>query len=431
MFKKLRNRLLILNLVSISVIMLIAFASIYIITYRYVHQDIDMQLHKISEANRKHGGNAEGPRRDFDTSRTEPDDVKPPERSVSFSVITDKQWNITHSSSLFEMDSEFYKSAIDAAVSQNKDTGSFKLDDNSWAYVKKTIPDGYIIEFLDITSQQEILTNLIYTFIIVALITLIFIFFISRFFANKSISPVKEAFDKQKQFIADASHELKTPLSVINTNVDVLLSNSEDTIKNQTKWLQYIKSESERMAKLTNDLLYLTQVDYSDKKMIFTDFNLSEAVENAILTMEAVIFEHNISLNYKIEPNLMTHGSNEEIRQVIMILLDNALKYTSRNGSVDILLGRNHNSIVLSVANTGEGIPEEHLEKVFDRFYRTDKSRARKLGGYGLGLAIAKTIIDQHKGRIFAKSIPNEKTILYIELPFVTVKEENKPRSGS
>lgn len=422
MFKKLRNRLLLLNLISISVVMLIAFALIYIITYRYIHADIDMKLHAISETVRKHDRNPAGHKPDFDPSMPDSDDMKLPERSVSFMVITDKQWNIKGSSSLFEMDSEFYESAKNRAVSQNKDTGSFELEDNSWAYAVKPTPDGYIIEFLDITSQQEILENLIYTFIIVAFITLIFIFFLSRFFANRSIKPVKEAFDKQKQFIADASHELKTPLAVINTNVDVLLTNSEDTINNQAKWLQYIKSESERMTKLTNDLLYLTQVDYSDKKMIFTDFNLSEAVENVILTMEAVIYEHDISLNYEIEPELVAHGSNEEIRQVVMILLDNALKYTNPKGSVDISLGRSHNSIVLSVANTGEGIPEEHLDRIFDRFYRTDKSRARKLGGYGLGLAIAKAIIDQHKGRIFAKSILNKKTTFIVELPLVSFK---------
>jgi signal transduction histidine kinase len=246
---------------------------------------------------------------------------------------------------------------------------------------------------------------------------LIVIFFISRFFANKSIIPIKEAFDKQKQFIADASHELKTPLAVINTNVDVLLSNGEDAINTQSKWLHYIKSEVERMTKLTNDLLYLTQVNYSDIKMIYSDFNMSDTVESIILTMEAVIYENDILLDYSIEPNLTIYGNSEQIKQVVMILLDNALKYTDPNGNINLNLKREYSNIVLSLTNTGEGIPEEHLDKIFDRFYRIDKSRSRNSGGYGLGLAIAKTIVEQHGGKISVKSILNGSTTFKVELP--------------
>jgi len=245
----------------------------------------------------------------------------------------------------------------------------------------------------------------------------IIIFLISRFFANRSIQPIKEAFDKQKQFIADASHELKTPLTVINTNVDVLLSNKDDLIHNQSKWLYYIKSEAERMNKLTSDLLYLAQVDYSDVKMIFSDFNLSEAVEHIILTMEGVVFENNIALHYDIEPNLIVSGNIEQLKQVILIFLDNAIKYTDKKGKINLVLNKAHNKINLSVTNTGKGIPEEHISKIFNRFYRTDKSRARDSGGYGLGLSIAKAIVEQHNGKISVKSIVDKETTFTIELP--------------
>lgn len=420
MFKKLRNRFLILNLITISVMMLIAFASIYLITYQNVYTDIDMDLHRISDFYRKSNENPNQQQPNFSNSQPTYKDKHPSERSVSFSLITDIQWNIVDASSIFDMDSEFYERAKAEAISQNKDIGNFKLNDNHWAYIVQPDHNGYMIVFFDITSQQGILVNLIYTFFIVALIMFIIIFFISIFFANRSINPVKEAFYKQKQFIADASHELKTPIAIINTNVDVLLSYGDDTINNQSKWLGYIKSESERMTKLTNDLLYLTQMDYTDMIMISSEFSLSEAVENVILTMEAVIFENNISLNYEIEPNLVIRGNNEQLKQVVMILLDNALKYTNAKGLVDITLKKRNNDVVLSVTNTGEGIPEEHLERIFDRFYRTDKSRARTCGGYGLGLAIAKAIIDQQKGRIYAKSIINEYTTFFVELPLVS-----------
>ncbi|QGU96081.1 two-component sensor histidine kinase [Clostridium bovifaecis] len=416
MFKKLRNKFLFLNLVIISVMMMISFISIYLITYNTVRRDIDLELHKISEFNRKPKENPkELTSRDpmINLNKVEPH----PERSISFTLTTDNNDIITSSFSILNMDEEFYETAKDMALSQNFDKGNFKLDDTHWAFMKIPYIGGYRIVFLDITSRQGILTNLIYTFLVAALIMLIVIFFISKFFANKSIKPIKEAFDKQKQFIGDASHELKTPLSVISTNVDVLLSNKEDSISNQSKWLYYIKSEVERMSKLTNDLLYLAQIDYSDVKMIFSDFNLSEAVENVILTMEALIFENGISLNYELEPNLVIRGNAEQVKQVIMILLDNALKYTNPKGTVDIVLKKTFNNIFLSVTNTGKGIPGESIDRIFDRFYRIDKSRSRSIGGYGLGLPIAKAIIEQHKGTISVKSVLNENTTFSIMLP--------------
>ena len=429
MFRKLRNRFLILNLVIISVMMFIAFASIYLITYKNVMSDIDMELHRISEFYLKPDKSKSDPRpgnRDIpdkpegDIQGKPEGNIQPsPERSVSFFIITDNQWKIIDSSSNLILDNDFYESAKEEVLNQNRDKGSFKLDGNNWSYIKNTFSDTNKIVFLDTTSRQIILTNLIFTFLIVELVMLIFIYFISSFFASKYIKPVKEAFDKQNQFIADASHELKTPLAVINTNVDVLLSNGDETINNQIKWLHYIKSESERMTKLTNDLLYLTHMGYSDNNAIFTEFNLSEAVENVILTMEAIIFEHDISLNYEIEPDLKINGSSEQIKEVVMILMDNAIKYTNVRGSINIALKRQHNSLILAVTNTGDGIAEEHLEKIFDRFYRTDKSRARKMGGYGLGLAIAKTIINQHKGRIYARSVIKKDTTFFVELPVI------------
>ncbi|QJD86626.1 sensor histidine kinase [Cohnella herbarum] len=419
MFNKLRNRFLIVNMVIISVMMLLAFASIYMITYQNVRNGIDMDLHRVADFYRKSDGNPDMPRPDDDHP---PQEAKgkmnpPPERSVSFALQTDEQGNIKSTNSRFDMDGEFYDLARAKVASRESGTGQFTLDGNTWAYTVQDNMTGYSIVFLDVTAQQTIVTNLVYTFLIVGLGMLIVIYFTSRFFANRSIAPVKEAFDKQKRFIADASHELKTPLAVINTNADVLLAHSEDTIREQTKWLHHIKSETDRMKTLTNDLLYLTEMDDSRERMIFAPFNVSEAVEGVILTMEAVIFEKNISLSYEIDPDLTISGNNEQMKQVVMILLDNGIKYTNPNGSITLALKKQHHDIVLSVTNTGAGIPSEHLDKIFDRFYRADSSRSRKQGGYGLGLAIAKSIVEQHNGKIYARSTVNETTTFYVQLP--------------
>jgi signal transduction histidine kinase len=499
MFKKLRNRFLIVNLVSISIMMLVAFVTIYTITYQNVQRETNMELYKVSDfyhspfglgAQQSRGegqiggagagtgngtgmnsgsgvttdtgsnstsssssGSGSGFGSDADegtnsgsaNSPSSPgrgggnngmnggnfggyrgpggDLSAPPARSVSFMIQTDNQWNITDTHSRFDMEDSFYTQALQKVDPEktgqgnsNRWTGQFALDGTDWAYVVDPSGEGHMIVFMDVTAQQGILTNLIYTFTVVGLIMLIVIYFLSRYFANRSIAPVREAFEKQKQFIADASHELKTPLATINTNTDVLLANQEETIGSQAKWLHYIKSETERMSGLTNDLLYLTQMDDSRSTLIHTKFNMSEAVESIILPMEAVIFEKDITLDYSIDPDLMVHGNPEQIKQVVLILLDNAVKYSGLKGAVNVTLQKQNHDVMLTISNTGEGIASEHLDRIFDRFYRTDASRARKHGGHGLGLAIAKSIVEQHKGEIYAKSVLGEGATFYVRL---------------
>ncbi|MEK4663770.1 HAMP domain-containing sensor histidine kinase [Priestia sp. FSL H7-0729] len=451
MFKKLRNRFLIVNLVSISIMMLVAFATIYTITYQNVQRETNMELYKVSDfyhspynsskmPRGEGGGMGTGSESGSGTgasgsgSDSQPsnamggdnggpggDPNSPPARSVSFMIKTDSQWQIMDTHSRFDMEETFFTEALqkvdrDKVGDSERQTGQFALDGTDWAYVVDPSGDGHMIVFIDVTAQQGILTNLIYTFAVVGLVMLIVIYFLSRYFANRSIAPVREAFEKQKQFIGDASHELKTPLAIINTNADVLLGNQEDTIANQAKWLHYIKSETERMTGLTNDLLYLTQMDDSRSTMIHAKFNMSDAVESIILPMEAVIFEKNISLDYNIEPNLTVHGNSEQIKQVILILLDNAVKYSGPKGAVNVTLQKQNNDVMLAVSNTGEGIAPEHLDRIFDRFYRTDSSRARTHGGHGLGLAIARSIVDQHKGEIYARSVVGEGATFYVRL---------------
>lgn len=413
MFKKLRNKFLVLNIVTIFIMMVFAFNFIYFITYKSVYSGVDMELRRVSDFENKFNQNHKEQFPKFSGKNL------PPQRSIGFNLITTNDHVIKYHSSLVSLSDEFYEEAKEAAFSNNNNTGKFKLYGNYWAYNIQPHPIGYKINILDITSQHDFLVNLIYTFLIVSAGMLFVIFFISKFFANKAIDPIKEAFHKQKQFIADASHELKTPLAVINTNVDVLLANDTDTIKNQSKWLLYIQSEVERMGKLTNDLLYLTRMEYSDAKAIFSKVNLSDAIESVILTMEAVIFENSIFLDYNIQPELMVNGNSEQLKQVAMILLDNALKYTNQNGKVNISLKKYNNNAVLSISNTGIGIPPENLPKIFDRFYRVDKSRSRESGGYGLGLAIAKAIIEQHKGKISVASILNDVTTFTVEIPLI------------
>ena len=237
--------------------------------------------------------------------------------------------------------------------------------------------------------------------------------YLSKLIAHWISKPVEETFDKQKEFIADASHELKTPLSVIIASSEALERNPKEK-----KWLDNIttfkdaiffeeifdniKTESSRMNNLIIDLLDLAKME-KDENMQLIDGNLSRTVELSVLTFEVKAFEKNIKLDYKIEDNIMLKMNENNIKQVIEILLDNAIKHSKQKGHVKVNLNKS-SDIILTVSNEGEAIPKEEEEKIFERFYRVDKARNRNDNHYGLGLAIAKNIIEKHHGKISASS---------------------------
>jgi signal transduction histidine kinase len=409
MFEKLRSRLILMNLLIITILMVSGFSAIYIFTYNDVRNRIDMELHRISDF-QEFGNN----RPSSESTRPGPSNLEQ-HRSLSFILFVNDQWQLLRTISFFEAENTFYDTAIKALLEENP-SKVIEFDGSKWAYLVVSNNVGYKLVFLDVTSQYAVLTRLIYTFLVAAFIMLFFIFLISRFLTDRSILPVKEAYEKQKQFVGDASHELKTPLAIINTNVDVLIDNQASTIADEMKWLKHIQFETQRMDLLIHDLLFLTQMDQSNQKQIFDVFDLSKMIESTLLSMEAILYEKGLKLNHQLESSIKIYGNHQQIVQVIMILLDNAIKYTFEKGIIQLNLERHNQHAVFTVTNTGEGIPKEHMDRIFDRFYRVDSSRTRSSGGYGLGLAIAKSIIDQHNGKISVSSIEGVSTTFKVKL---------------
>lgn len=407
MLKELRNRFLLINMICICFLVIAAFFAIFLIVNNSVNTDIQKRLDRalMMQPIRSPDKPQEGlpfpsnkdkglqPRHNFDDSR-------------SFSVEINSSGEImTHTSFLGE-NNEVYASIAQEALKLTGDSGSLKAEDAYWRYeIRRRADESRTIALVDITSERSIIINLVLSLALATVVLIIIIFFICLYFANKSIEPVKVAWEKQKQFIADASHELKTPLSTINTNLDVVTSHPESTISQESKWLGYIRSETERMTKLVNDLLSLARVEHDEKVQIYETISFSYIAESMILAMEAVTYEKNINLTYDIEPEIIVRGDERQLSQIVMILLDNAVKYTPDGGKINITLsGSGQKSALLRVENTGSYIPENELESIFDRFYRVDKSRSGE-GGYGLGLAIAKSIAYRHGGRIKAEIV--------------------------
>lgn len=431
MFKRLRNRLLIFNMAVISLVMIAAFAAIYFITYTNIQKENQNKLESIPTLVRSAHSNPDLHELQFNHSGIRVVLRVPVDYSQSFVILVNSNGQMVDVLSYIDMPDEAYEQIADKTWDKEKKDGTISFADRKWQYriasfEKKIVLQEnseypfiyndyndvhYQIAFLDITDSSRTLTQLLITFVLVGFAMLFIIFGISFHFANRSIRPIEDSWQKQKQFIADASHELKTPLAIINSNTDVLLASGEETVNSQKRWISYIKSEAERMGKLINDMLYLAKVEEACDEQ--TPFDLSSAVLEVVASLEAVIFEKGISLTQTIEPGIVVKGDGEKIKQAVLILLDNAVKYTNDAGNIHITLKKLRNCAVFSVQNSGEGIPADKLPRIFDRFYRTDPSRSQETGGYGLGLAIAKAIIERSGGSIYAESTDSSTTFTF------------------
>ncbi len=276
--------------------------------------------------------------------------------------------------------------------------------------------DGQIIIFMDISSEIATMQNLYRTCIIIGLGSFVSFLVISIFFARWAVRPVEEAWAQQRQFVSDASHELKTPLTVILTDAEMLKSPRFDEA-HKAQFVENILTMSNQMRGLVESLLQLARVDNGAiRKMPLQHIDLSDLVSDELLTFDALFFEKGLTLAEDVADGITVHGSAQHLKQVVEILLDNAQKYAAPHGTVRVTLQKNGaHHCLLSVADPGDAISPEDLKKIFQRFYRIDEARAMN-HSYGLGLSIAENIVKNHKGRIWAESAEGINTFR-VELP--------------
>lgn len=390
MFKKLKVELVLINLILTSLVLITIFSGIYILMDKSFDHSSYIHMMKTAEM-----------------ENIPP--IRPPNKNMtsseSFFIKLDKSGNISEVSNNYNLSNKASTDILKKVFENKNERGSITYENFDLRYIKVPKSYGFIVVFVDKSPDNEVLHRLVIISLTICIISLVLVFIISLFLANISLRPIINAWQKQQAFVADASHELRTPLAVITTNLDIVLGNSSETIESQGKWLGNIKLETTRMTKLIEDLLFLARSDSRQKALTFSNFDLSAAVAQSIIPFEAVAIKHGIHMTSHIDPGITFSGNEGRIKQLTAILIHNAIKHTPAEKSIEISLCKIKNKIQITVMDTGEGIAPEHLEKIFERFYKVDKSRSRSnSGNFGLGLSIGKSIVEEHNGNISVSS---------------------------
>lgn len=279
-------------------------------------------------------------------------------------------------------------------LSGGTDSGSY----GSYRYRITEKSYGKLLVFVDRSNQLQIMSTYMLWSCSIGLASLIIVFILVSLFSRRAIKPVIENMEKQKQFITDAGHEIKTPLAIISANADVL---ELDTGKSE--WIDSIRNQTKRLDRLVKSLLELSKVDEGKSAINMCMFSISDAIENAVGDFQPIAKKLEKTLISEITPKLSIKGDCESITRLVGILIDNALKYSDKNGTIKVSLTHSNKGTILAVENTGCTLKQNELSRLFDRFYRADSSRSRETGGYGIGLSLAKAIVEAHKGKISAK----------------------------
>ena len=308
-------------------------------------------------------------------------------------------------------DREYLQEIVNLVLNTDEESG--RLQEYDLRYLKSVSPRGLAIVFADTTTERATLQQLLYSSGAIFLVAMVVFFGVSVLLSNWVIKPVARAWDQQRQFVADASHELKTPLSVIMANAE-LMQSDDLAEEDRRSYSGNILGVTYQMRSLVENMLEMARVD-NGVKMNFESLDLSELVSDAALSFQLLYEEQGMGLRCAAPEGVRIQGSEQHLYQVMDVLLDNALKYSVPGGMVAVELVSQGRSCILSVASPGEAISDEDLKNIFKRFYRADKARAMN-GSYGLGLSIAEAIVDAHRGKIWAQSEGGYNTF-FVQLP--------------
>lgn len=413
MLKQLRKRFIMVSMLFVGIVLLCLAFIICYKTYTNQMDRIDRSLtitlehpfDRMAPFSTFRNGMFSGEIDEDDYSDNKKKDTDMSEKFGTAKVILDSSKNVySVDSTYLELSDEQIEDAANKVIAANTSEGKLK---KYKLYYKASFGSSYsVIAFADYSAaSEEISATIIFTILLFSGTMLIFLL-ISIWLSGYAMRPVAKAWAQQQQFVADASHELKTPLTAILATNNILLSNPDLTIREQEKWIENSQAEANHMKDLIANMLFLAKSEDEQVQLVLSEISLSDIVTDTTLQFEPVAFENGTLIDSSIEEAITIQGDLTQMRQLVHILIDNACKYAGESGYVKVCLRREGGTIKLEVCNSGKPIPAEDLPHIFERFYRSDKARTQQnqSGGYGLGLAIAKSIADRHKAQISAAS---------------------------
>jgi len=417
MFRKLRLQLMMVNLRVILLLFLLLITGTYFFVQARMLEGAEHFMDRFSQ------DLVMGKVMDFPPNPRHDSDREPPPYPnhgpgpIVFFVKVDSLGQIAQTSSYMPLSKAQLSSlALETQkLGNNKGQLIFEQTEYYYRIAPLTSKEGAFILFQDFERDRSLLMALVTGLSITGLVCMLFSLLGSFYMANKAMVPIKKAWQQQKEFLADASHEFRTPLAVIQTNLELVRDNPEETVQSQDHWLSNIYEETICMTKLVESLLFLARADSHQQLLSMAHIRLDQAVLAAAELFRPIAVSKGVNLSLEIKAEIFYWGDEDKLRQVVSILLDNAIRHTPINGILTVILDKVPQGILLSVKDTGEGINPDHQDKIFERFYQSDFSRSK--GGTGLGLSIAKWIIESHGGTIKLVSTLGKGSTFEIVLP--------------
>ena len=399
MIKKLRIKFVCMIMPIVTVLLLVIFGMVMYSTSQNMELQSISMMRQIAEGPFQSGMPGEAP-----------DGVRLP----FFTVNVDSDGEvISTGGGYFDLsDREYLQEIVNTAVNSEEEIGVLK--EYNLRFYKSRSPMFQSIVFADTATEQSTMRTLLFTCILIGIGAIMVFFVISVLLSRWAVRPVEKAWQQQKQFVADASHELKTPLTIIMANAE-LIQNSDDITEKQSGYSKNILTTSYQMRTLVESLLKLARIDEGSLKAQLVPIDFSRFVEDSTLSFQLLYEEQNMLLRCNVAQGVKIKGIEANLYQLMDVLLDNALKYSLPQSAVDVVLNTHGRYCKLSVASRGEPMSNEELKNIFKRFYRADKARTMN-GSYGLGLSIAEEIVTAHKGKIWAES-KNGYNVFHILFP--------------
>lgn len=408
MIRKLRTRLVVVCMLSLLLVIAVILGVVLATSYQGVVSDADRVLALLAE----NEGEFPVLKEDFDWEA-----LGPRRQSQElgyeiryFSVLLDETGAVveTDTGQIAAVDEE---TAVDYSVQiLAQDTQAGFLKDYRYL-ISQEGTDTRVI-FLDCGASMVAFRSTLFTSLWVAAVGLAAVLFLILLFSRRLVRPLILGYEKQKRFITDAGHEIKTPIAIIQADSEVLALES-----GENEWIQDIQHQIRRLSSLTNDLIYLSRMEEDQGRGKFLPLSLSQVVTETAQAFQTMAKSQNKSFTIDVQPGLAMEGEEKALGQLVSVLLDNALKYAPEGGEIALALARQGKYFRLTVENTAQGITKELLENLFDRFYRGDVSRDSSQGGYGIGLSIARAVVQAHRGKISAAAKGEDKLLIAVLLP--------------